>query len=189
MALGDIITSEVRVRLLAVLFSEINHDLYVRELTRKVGTEVNAIRRELKRLLKAGIVRKEQRGNRLYYTVRREYPFYFEMLSMIAKEYGLGKLFAENITNLGRVKNIFVSVNYLEGGESKSDQLDLLIVGDVNMEITEALVKSIGQTYGKEMNYTVLPEMEFNNLKARKETFLITFLTSGIVVLYGNLVK
>ena len=103
MSLNDIVTSEVRVKLLATLFSEINHDLYVRELTRKVGTEVNAIRRELQRLLKAGIVKKEQRGNRLYYTVRKEYVFYQELLSIVVKEYGIGRQFIDQIHNLGKL--------------------------------------------------------------------------------------
>ena len=97
MYLQDIITSEVRVRLLIELFSDVNNNLYVRELTRRVGTEVNAIRRELKRLSKAGIVKKEQRGNRLYYIVRKDYVYYYELLSMISKESGIGKMILENL--------------------------------------------------------------------------------------------
>lgn len=189
MSLNDIVTSEVRVKLLATLFSEINHDLYVRELTRKVGTEVNAIRRELQRLLKAGIVKKEQRGNRLYYTVRKEYVFYQELLSIVVKEYGIGRQFIDQIHNLGKLKNIIISINYLEGQPAKPDQLDLLLVGEVNLDQAEIVVKNIGQNYGREINYTVLTDMEFNNLKARKETFLMNFLTNGVVTVYGNLVK
>lgn len=186
MYLSDIITSEVRVKLLVELFSEPNKNLYVRELTRRVGTEVNAIRRELKRLTTAGVVKKEQRGNRLYYLVRKDYPFYHELLSIVAKSSGFGKLVIENSNTFGKIKLAILSQEFFEGRESKSDQLDLLFVGDLDLNILEETMKDLIRRISRDVNYTVMTESDFQNQKSRKESFLISFLISPNVVLIGS---
>ena len=52
--------------------------------------EINAVRRELAHMEKAGMVAKEQRANRLYYSFRKDYPLYYDLLELIAKTTGLG---------------------------------------------------------------------------------------------------
>lgn len=186
MYLQDIITSEVRVRLLIELFSDVDNNLYVRELTRRVGTEVNAIRRELKRLSKAGIVKKEQRGNRLYYIVRKDYVYYYELLSMISKESGIGKMILDNFEKLGKLRLVILSCAFLEGRKSKQDELDLLLVGEANLDVVESLMKEAGVRFGKEINYTVLSENDYNVFKTRREPFLLSFLVAPNILLVGS---
>ncbi|MDQ5981444.1 MAG: hypothetical protein QG570_191 [Patescibacteria group bacterium] len=186
MFLGDLITSDVRVKLIIELFSEVNNNLYVRELTRRVGTEVNAIRRELKRLTKAGIVKKEQRGNRLYYLVKREHPYYYELLSMVAKEIHLGNSLIQNEPHLGKVRLALMSAEFFEGRVSRPDQLDLLLVGDINLPMLEDIVKDATRKIGRDINYTVLKDDEFTNTIARRENFLLSFLISPNILLLGS---
>ncbi len=186
MYLQDIITSEVRVKLLIELFSEPNKNLYVRELTRRVGTEVNAIRRELKRLTTAGVLKKEQRGNRLYYIVRKDYSYYHELLSMVAKISGVGGAVVEAHNKIGKVKLAVLAQEFVEGRESKSDQLDLLFVGDLDLSALELLMKEQIKKIEKDINYTAISEAEFTSLKSRKETFLVSFLIAPNVVLIGS---
>lgn len=186
MYLQDIITSEVRVKLLIELFSEPNKNLYVRELTRRVGTEVNAIRRELKRLTLAGVLKKEQRGNRLYYIVRKDYSYYHELLSMVAKISGVGGAVVEAHNKIGKVKLAVLAQEFIEGRESKSDQLDLLFVGDLDLSALELLMKEQIKKIEKDINYTAISETEFTSLKSRKETFLVSFLIAPNVVLIGS---
>src|SRR3989344_6574021 len=176
MYLQDIITSEVRVKILIELFSETEKHLYVRELTRRVSTEINAVRRELKRLTKAGILKKEKRGNRLYYLLRKDYPFYRELMEMVSKEKGIGHLVLENQNSLGKVKMAMLSYEFAEGRESEKDELDLLFVGDVNLDVLSRIVKEASDVIGREINYTVLGEEEFEYLKSRRDTFLLSFL-------------
>ena len=141
MKLLDLITSEARVRILHELFSETNKHLYVRELTRRVGTEINAVRRELKRLTQAGLIRKERRGNRLYYLIRKDYIFYDDLVSIIAKETGIGKEIIDNQSSLGKIKLALLSKEYVEGREPQENQLDLIVVGSLNLEVMDTLIK------------------------------------------------
>jgi predicted transcriptional regulator len=189
MRLKDIITSEVRVKLMIELFSETNKQLYVRELTRRVGTEINAVRRELKRFLKAGIIRKEQRGNRLYYLIRKDYPFYYEILGMVAKEVGIGKHILDNEGSLGKIKLALLATSFVEGREASSNELDLLVVGDVDLHLLAELVKKSSAGLGREINYTVMNENDFAYHKKRREFFLMAFITAPHIFITGDAAK
>lgn len=189
MYLSDIITSEVRVKIIRELFSETQRHLYVRELTRRVGTEINAVRRELKRLAQAGIIRKEKRGNRLYYLVRKDYPLYYELVAMVAKETGIGRKIIDKSSSLGKLRLVLLSTEFAEGRESERNELDLLLVGNVNLEVIDKLVKEVKDEVGRDINYTVLGEEEFAYLKGRRDVFLLSFLIAPNIVLWGDTTK
>ena len=189
MYLSDIITSEVRIKILIELFSETSKHLYVREITRRVGTEINAVRRELRRLSAAGIVKKEKRGNRLYYLLRKDYPFYYDLVSMISKEYGIGRRIIQNANALGKVKLSLLATEFAEGRKSGKNELDLLIVGDVNLEVLSGIVKDSITELKREINYTVLNENEFEYLKGRRDTFILSFLIGPNIYLLGDTSK
>ncbi len=186
MFLESIITSEVRIRILVELYSETKKHLYVRELTRRVDTEINAVRRELKRFVKAGLVKKEKRGNRLYYLVRKDHPLYYEIISMVAKEKGIGRKILDNQNRVGKLKLAVLSTAFIEGRQSTQNELDLLIIGEVNLDTLSEVVREASIEMGREINYTVLGEEEFNYLKSRRDIFLLSFIASPHILLVGD---
>src|SRR3972149_11755939 len=101
--LSDISASKVRVKLLNLFLSDSTEMYHVRGLVRETKEEINAVRRELERLEKAGLLKKEARGNRLYYWVRDDYPFFGDILAIISKCTGLGLTIIENKNKLGKV--------------------------------------------------------------------------------------
>ena len=103
MELRDLFISKVRVKLLQIFFDNPNELYYVRQLVRKAGEEINAVRRELERLEKTGFLKKEPRGNRLYYWLNKSSLYFDDLASMIAKNIGLGK---EIIKNRNKLKCI-----------------------------------------------------------------------------------
>ena len=68
MMLEDIIISRVRVKILTLFLSHPGTIFHVRDIVRKVDEEINAVRRELAHMEAAGMVSKEQRANRLFFT-------------------------------------------------------------------------------------------------------------------------
>jgi len=83
--LGDIITSKVRIKILELFFSNLKEIYHVRGIVREISEEINAVRRELAKLESDGVLRKEPRGNRIYYSVRPEYSLFGELKSIVAK--------------------------------------------------------------------------------------------------------
>ena len=73
---------------LFLLESDMERGVHVREITRKVGTEINAVRRELDRLMAIKMLKREERGNRVYYVLRDDFPLKAELLGLLIKEDG-----------------------------------------------------------------------------------------------------
>jgi hypothetical protein len=54
---SDIITSKVRIKILELFFSNIREIYHVRGIVREITEEINAVRRELAKLEKDGVLR------------------------------------------------------------------------------------------------------------------------------------
>ncbi len=185
--LNDLLVSEVRVKILRLFFSAEADDFYhVREITRRVGTEINAVRRELLRLTKAGVLKKEPPGNRLYYRVRELNPFNSDLYAWVNKDGGLAKLFLDNLNSLGLVKLIIVSKTFLWGLAPTVADVDLLLVGKINQEVSARLVKKEEERLGREINYAILTEEEFEFRKKRKDPFVVNILLKPRLLVFGD---
>lgn len=163
-----------------------NQVLHVREITRRVGAEINAVRRELNRLTKIRMLKREERGNRVYYRFREDFPFRSELVGLLAKEEGLGKKILENAKELGKVKYAVLNRAFLSGRIAKRSEVDLLIVGNVPLNRLADLIRDEEKKLGHEINYTVMGEEEFNFRKKRRDNFIIDVLIRPYIILIGD---
>lgn len=185
--LEDLIISRVRVKLLVLLLSHPGTIFHVRDIVRKVDEEINAVRRELAHLEKSGLVSKEQRANRLFYTFRKDYPLYFELLELIGKTSGLGWDIIKNKAKLGKIKFAMISGRYLRGlPKLSSSNVDCLVVGSVVLPELAQLVKAEEVRRNLELNYTVMTEEEFNFRKSRRDPFILSALEGSRIMIIGD---
>src|SRR6266511_1298627 len=120
--LEELFVSRVRVKILQLFLSSPQESLYhVREIVRRVSEEINAVRRELARMEKFGLASSEWRANRRLYRFRKDYLFYKELLSLVAKTSGLGGSLIQNKGKLGKIKYAFVSTKFLKGDTSNTE--------------------------------------------------------------------
>lgn len=178
--------SKVRVKLLEVLLFDPNEMYHVRDLVRRTQEEINAVRRELAHMEKAGMVKKEPRGNRLYYWFRKDYPFYSDLCSMVAKTTGLGAKVIKNRAKIGKISYVLFSGKFVKRQKRDEQEVDILVVGDVVMPELAALVKEEEQVRGKEINYTVMTSDEFSFRKKRRDPFLMGILYGSRMMVIGQ---
>lgn len=187
MILVDLIISRVRVKMLSLFLSHPGTIFHVRDIVRKVDEEINAVRRELAHMEKAGMVSKEARANRLFYTFRKDYPLYYELIELIGKTNGLGWDIQKQKAKLGKIKFAMLSGRFLRGLKKKgSTDVDLLIVGTVVLPELSQIVKLEETKRGRELNYTVMTEEEFLFRKRRRDPFVIGILTGSRVMVIGD---
>lgn len=187
MILEDIIISRVRVKLLQLFLSNPGTIFHVRDIVRKVGEEINAVRRELLHMEKAAMVSKEQRANRLFYLFRKDYPLYHEFLTLVVKTSGLCWDIIKNKSKLGKIKFAMLSGRYARKLERLgTNEVDLLIVGTVVLPELSQIVKSEEARRGKEINYTVMTEEEYVFRKRRRDPFVLSILSGSRVMLLGD---
>lgn len=185
--LNDILISKTRVKLLETFLSDPTQMFHVRDLVRRTEEEINAVRRELARMEAAGLVKKEPRGNRLYYWFRKDYPLYPELLSLVAKTTGLGAALIKNKSKLGRVSLVMLSGRFVRHEPRRqADDVDLLIIGDVVMPELAALVRSEEAKRGQPINYTPMTEDELKFRRLRHDPFLQAILLNTRVIVLGD---
>lgn len=185
-SLQDLFISKVRVKLVTIFLSHPGEIFYVRQLTRMIGEEINAVRRELARMEEKGMVRKEPRANRLYYEFRRDYPFYADLLSLVVKTTGLGKAIIKNKNKIGKIKFAMLSGKFARRRPRKQSDVDLLIVGEVVLAQLAAIIREFEGKLKREINYTVMSKEEFEFRKKRRDPFITSILLGSRIMLIGD---
>ncbi len=184
--LEELFVSRVRVKILQLFLSSPQDALFhVREIVRRVSEEINAVRRELGRMEKFGLVSSEWRANRRLYKFRRDYLFYKELLALVAKTSGLGGSIVKNKNKLGKIKFAFISTRYLKGVASLSEDVDLLIVGNIVLPELQVLIADEQAKREAEINYSFMDETEFKFRVKRRDPFILRVLMQPKVMLLG----
>lgn len=183
---SDLITSKSRVKLLNVFLSYPSDMFHVRELVRRTGDEINAVRRELSFLEKKGILTREPRANRVYYYLSKNYSFYFDFLKIGSKTIGLGDAILKNKVKLGKVKYAMFSGRFARRLPKGPEEVDLLVVGSVVLPELALLVREEEKRLDTEINYTVMTEEEFEFRKKKRDPFIHEILFGSRVMIIGD---
>lgn len=185
--LKDLFISKTRVKLLEIFLSDPTQMYHVRDLVRRTGEEINAVRRELLRMETVGMVKKEPRGNRLYYWFRHDYIFYSDLLSMVAKTVGLGAAIIKNRSRLGTIHAAVVSGRFARRMPRKDqDEVDLLVVGSLALPELAGLVRAEETKRDQPINYTPMTVEELRFRRTRRDPFLLEILTQSRVMVIGS---
>ncbi len=183
---ADLITSKTRVKLLNVFLAHPYEMFHVRECVRRTEEEINAVRRELQFLEKKGIFVREQRANRVYYSLNKNYPYYFDLLELGAKTIGLGDDILRNRAKLGKIKYAMFSGSFARRQKKSPDAVDLIVVGTIVLPELAILVRNEEARLGTEINYTAMSEDEFKFRKQRNDPFISGILAGTRVMIVGN---
>lgn len=185
-SLKDFMISKVRVKMFKQFLSNPGQMYYVRQLTRKLDEEINAVRRELSRMSENGMVKSEKRGNRLYYHFKPSYPFYQELLSLVTKTSGLGADIRKNKNKLGKIKFAMLSGRFARRIDKDPDDVDLLVVGEVIMPQLSVIIQKHEAKLDTSINYTVMTEEELKYRKDRRDPFIQSILQDSRIMLIGD---
>ncbi len=182
----DLLISKVRVKILELFLSSPGEIYHVRDIVRRVDEEINAVRRELARLEKTGLLASEWRANRRFYSVKKDFIFYSELLSIINKTVGMGGNIIKNKAKLGKVKYAMLSGSFVRGKPYTTTDVDLLVVGSIVLPELSVIVREEEARRNREINFTPMTEEEFAFRKSRRDPFVISVLAKPRVMLIGD---
>lgn len=187
--LQDFMISRVRVKMVELFYSNPEEMYYVREITRAIKEEINAVRRELDRMLGNGMLRSEERGNRLYYQLNKRYLYHQELQQMVVKSTGLGEKIRKYRRKLGQVSFVMFSGKFVQGLQPGQGEVDLLVVGDIVLPELAQLIKQEEKKIDREINYAVFTDEEFEFRKTRRDPFMMDVLFGTRVMVLGSEVE
>ena len=182
----ELFVSRVRVKLLKLFLTSTEPLLHVREIVRRTSEEINAVRRELLRMEKFGMVASEWRANRRLYHFQKSYLFYPQLLGMVAKTYGLGGEIVKNRGKLGKIKYAMLAARYAKNEPSTPEEVDLLIVGQIVLPELQAIVAAEQAKRDSEINYSFMDEAEFQFRVRRRDPFILKVVTQPKIMLLGD---
>ena len=182
----DILISKVRVKVIELFLGIPGKSYHVREIVRRVEEEINAVRRELARLEKTGMLLSEWRANRRYYSVKGDYIFYTELLSIVNKSVGLGGAIIKNRAKLGKIKYAMLSSSFVKGKPYTQNEVDLFVVGTIVLPELGAIIREEEARREREVNFTPMTEEEFAFRKNRRDPFIMSILSKPRVMLIGD---
>lgn len=160
-------------KILALFFLNPDKEYYFSEVVRLTGTRQGVIQRELKSLSEAEILKSEKRGSQKYFTVNRKHPIFQDLRNIIFKTYGVIGRIQEALEPLGeQIKVAFVYGSFARGEEVSSSDLDLFVVGCVQLDKLVNTLSDVEQAIGREINPTLFSATEFKKKWLQKNHFI-----------------
>ncbi|BER91386.1 helix-turn-helix domain-containing protein [Atrimonas thermophila] len=163
MTLDSLITSRTRVKLLLRFFLNPESTSYLRELAEEFGESTNAVRVELNRLEKAGILSSKRNGKTKLYQANQNHPLFPEIQSMVRKFTGIDRLIEEILAKLGHIHSAYITGDYAQGKDS--GVIDLVVVGEVDEGYLQKLVDKAESFINRKVRYLVLREEELERFQ------------------------
>ena len=148
-----LISSKTRIKLLLKFFLNSRTTAYLRSLESQFGESTNAIRIELNRLEKAGMLTSSVQGNKKIFQANTDHPLYREVHSIVMKYVGLDKVIENVIERLGEVRAVYLAGEFARGLDS--DIIDLILVGEINQEYLLHLIGRAESIVHRRIRYLI----------------------------------
>lgn len=153
-----LISSKTRIKLLIKFFLNSNTTAYLRGLESQFGESSNAIRVELNRFEKAGMLRAFNQGNKKYFQANTDHPLYKDVHSIVLKYVGIDKVIENIIERLGDVQAVYLAGEFARGIDS--DMIDLVFVGEINQEYLLHLIQRAEEMVHRRIRYLIFDSEE-----------------------------
>jgi hypothetical protein len=162
--LETLITSQTRIKLLLKFFLNSNSSSYLRHLETEFGESSNAIRVELNRFEKAGLLKSFIRGNRKYFQANQDHPLFRDIHNIILKYVGIDRVIDNVVQNLGDIRKVFLTGEFAEGRDNNI--IDFIFVGeDINKGYLLDVVEKAEKLIHRKVRYLVMNSPEFDDFK------------------------
>jgi len=176
-----------RRQLLATLLLRPDERFHVRELGRMTGFSPGSIHRELKILAKSGLLRQKRVGNQVLYQSNPDSPIFEELASIFRKTAGLADLLQDALWELAeKIDMAFVFGSMATGRQTPSSDVDVIVLGDVQLIDVVKALSPVSETLGREMNPVVMTAIGFLADLGKKKRFATRVLDEQKIFVIGS---
>ncbi len=164
---------------LKVLMALKDEDLYIREISEKMGSSVASVHNTIKLLKSLDMAEEERVKNRKVISLKRENEFLKKIISMmnIMNISGL-----EGFKKLQRYGTVGIYGSYAEGTDTKNSDIDIWIFSEeADMLKLKEITRGMEKSLGKEINMTALTRRKIENLKRDDPEFYFRLRLKSII--------
>ena len=157
--IDTLITSRTRIKLFTRLFLNSSINRYLRGLATEFGDSGNAIRLELNRFEKAGLLVSGKNGIKKVFKANIGRPLFSDIHNILFKHLGFDQIIQKVIDGLDDIRRVYVNGGYANG--KATGVIDLLFVGNsVDKEYLANLVIKAKKPIMRAIGYVVYNENE-----------------------------
>ncbi len=166
--LDTLITSKTRVKLLVKFFMNTKSSSYLRSLEAEFGVSSNAIRLELNKFEKAGLLNSQFVGNKKLFTANTKHPLFQDIHKILLKQFGIYNIVETTVENLGKLEMIFLTGSFAKG--INSEIIDLIFVGDnINEDYLLELIRKAKKLVKRNIKYLLMKVEDFVEFRAKNK--------------------
>ncbi len=163
-----LITSRTRIKLMTRFFLNSSTRGHLRGLAVEFGESSNAIRLELNRFEKAGLLTSSKDGIKKVFQANTGHPLFSDIHSILLKHLGFDQIIEKVINGLGDIRRVYVTGDYANGKDA--GVIDLLFTGNsIDKEYLANLVNKMEKLIKRTISYVVYSENEEKEYLHHKE--------------------
>jgi len=158
----DALLSKPEQRLMSAILLRPDKDFGTLELLERMGNGRGAGSAVLQRWLAAGLLREQRVGNQRRLSVDPSFVLYTELRQMVLKTVGMAEPLAKALAPLAsRLMDAFVFGSVAAGRDSSESDIDVVVVGDVNLFDVSPLFDSAELELGRPVHVNVYSQLEW----------------------------
>lgn len=175
-----------RARLLQILFEDPSRSLHLRELARMSGMSIGSVQAEVNNLTKIELILQRRDGNRLYFSANTENPIYNDIRNIVIKTSGIQSQLLQALKQIDVIRLAFVFGSFAKNSATATSDIDLMVVGDIDLRTLTPHLKPIADTMNRELNPTVYSESAFTEKWRAQDAFILEVTKSEKIWIIGN---
>jgi predicted nucleotidyltransferase len=137
-------------------------------------------------LVKIGLLGVEKRGVQKYYFADKNSPIFSEMKGLIFKTTGIQGSIKAALSRLKGVQAAFIYGSYAKGSEKEDSNINLMVVGQVNITELNDVVMGLEEKMKREIDYLAFDEQEYRKRKDAKDPFIREIVKGKKIFLLGK---
>lgn len=191
--LEPIFGSEIRVKILNLLLLSPDKKYSLALLAKGLRLPSPTLRRELKNLEEIGLVKTElvvienikKPSNQIIFSANTSAFLYEELKALFAKAQILfSEKFVKDLKKICHLKFLALTGSFINYPQA---QTDILLVGSIRRAPFLKLITALERDLGREVNFTVFSEEEFNYRHNVMDIFLYNIIEGKMLILINDL--
>ncbi|MEH6503335.1 MAG: nucleotidyltransferase domain-containing protein [Cycloclasticus sp.] len=171
--LADALFTTTQQKVLGLLYAQPEKSFYTNQILRLTGMGVATVKRELDRMVSAGILSMTKIGNQHHYQAEPECPIFQELLGIAKKTFGVADVIRQALSPLSAdIERAFVFGSMASGKETSASDIDLLIIGNVGYSEAVNALYFVQETLGREINPKIYRIEEWTQMINNKDGFI-----------------
>lgn len=187
--LGKALFTATQRNVLGLLYAHPEQSFYTKEILRLTGMGVATIKRELDRMVDAGILSFTKVGNQHHFQANPDCPIYEELLSIVSKTFGIADVISGALLPVDdQIEYGFVYGSIAKGNETAKSDIDLLVVTESSLAYADLMTVLVAaeQSLGRPINPSIYTNEQIKTKLKENNAFITRVMEQPKIWIKGN---